>query len=150
MLTKNGRALLVINNNVSRPTSGKWRKNDGNYDFFSSGSSVSIMCSSMKLYVGTGTSEVKSSDYAMTNRNAGLTLLNRTGTNGDRQINPDNDFIGIFTATYKNDTNADISVSEVGLCSEAENWYVLMAREVLDAPIVIAPGETYTFSMYIG
>lgn len=150
MLTGNGKGLLVINDSNTRPTSGRWHRNTGDYDNFSSGSSVNIMIQRLALHVGTGTSAPDVSNIGLTNRGAGLTVINRTGTNVSQSIEPTADRIGVFTVTYKNNTESDITVTEVGLCSDVDSWYVLFARELLETPVTIAPGEAYTFTMYIG
>jgi hypothetical protein len=86
----------------------------------------------------------------MTDIDAGLTVLNRTreGSNGDYH----QDYIGIFNTTYRNDTENDIVISEVGIIGSKDSGTdaVLIARDVLATPVTIAPGEAYTFAMYIG
>ena len=62
---------------------------------------------------------------------------------------------GLFRVlqTVRNDTANDITIKEMGLasaaCSNSSPYnmlhYVLFTREVLDTPVTIHPGETYTF-----
>lgn len=130
------------------------QSNNGEYAFLNS-TQWSDTFATLALYAGTGNTPVTSSDYAITNPNAGLTVVMRTNTFNENNKNPDpsQDYIGIFTVTYRNDTESDITVSEMGLIGNFPNvsiWYVLAARELLETPITIAPGEAYTFTMYIG
>lgn len=62
---------------------------------------------------------------------------------------------GLFRTlqTVRNDTANAITIKELGLAAGACNssspynmlHYILFTREVLDAPVTIQPGETYTF-----
>lgn len=69
-----------------------------------------------------------------------------------------NEKIGAFQTTFKNMTNEDITVKEVGLMRDAydnkqrKNFHsqrtkVLFIRSVLNNPIIIKPGELYTFTL---
>lgn len=69
-----------------------------------------------------------------------------------------NERIGAFQATFKNMTNENKTVKEIGLMRDAfdnaqgENFRsqrtkVLLVRSILDNPIIIKPGELYTFTL---
>ena len=69
-----------------------------------------------------------------------------------------NEKIGAFQATFKNNTNKDITVKEVGLMRDtydnnqgdnfrSQRTKVLFIRNVLDNPIIIKPDEIYTFTL---
>ena len=69
-----------------------------------------------------------------------------------------NERIGAFQTTFKNVTNENITVKEIGLMRDAfdnkksgsfrtERTKVLFIRNVLDNPIIIKPGELYTFTL---
>lgn len=52
--------------------------------------------------------------------------------------------------TYRNETGSNITVREIAVLSNPTqvsngNKYVMLIRKVLDTPITIAPGESYTF-----
>lgn len=156
MLTANGKALCKLNSMDQR--SGNTRitfLNTSNTETTRDGAapsnpgSISYFLNTLILCVGTGSNAPASSDYTMTDIDAGLTVLNRTreGSNGDYH----QDYIGIFNTTYRNDTENDIVISEVGIIGSKDSGTdaVLIARDVID-PITIAPGEAYTFTMYIG
>ena len=148
MLTKNGKTLFFINNTNSRVPSGTYYAQDwsGNY----SNGNYNLMKSFLErisLVVGNGTSLAKSTDYNMSMINT-LTVLNSTGSNYAHDYDCDSGYAAFFTKTFKNDTDSDITVTEVGLYANNNKDY-LFAREVID-PIVIHPQEIYTFSMYIG
>lgn len=153
MLTANGKALCKLNSYDQRSGSSRITfLNTSNTETTrvdaagSNPESVTYFLNTLKLCVGTGSDAPASSDYTMTNMDAGLTVLNRTreGSNGDYHQN----YIGIFNATYRNDTENDVTISEVGIVGTG-NDTILLAREVID-PVTIAPGEAYTFAMYIG
>lgn len=148
MLTRNGKAIFFINNTNSRVPSGNMQlqQSNGNY---SSGNYqfLARILERLTLVVGNGTTPAKSTDYNMNVINT-LTVLNSTGTNTAHDYDCDSGYAAFFTKTFKNDTDSDITVTEVGLyANNNANYY--FAREVID-PIVIHPQEIYTFSMYIG
>jgi hypothetical protein len=68
-----------------------------------------------------------------------------------------NERIGAFQTTFKNMTNEDKTVKEIGLMRDAFDRYdsdwskkrtkVLFVRNVLDNPVIIKPGELYTFTL---
>lgn len=69
-----------------------------------------------------------------------------------------NERIGAFQATFKNMTNENKTVKEIGLIRDAYDnkkassyqsvrTKVLFIRNVLDNPIIIKPGELYTFTL---
>lgn len=155
MLTRNGKCLCHLNNNLQRTTgsgniTGFYRSSDGTYEAQNASMYTSVM-SSLHVEAGIGTTPASSTDYAITNPNAGLTAVHRSNTLGS-DPNASQDYVGIFTATYRNNTESDITVNEVGLVgnpSGVSAWYVLAAREVIE-PVTIAPGEAYTFTMYVG
>jgi hypothetical protein len=68
------------------------------------------------------------------------------------------DRIGTFLTTFRNVTLANITVKEVGLVVQhswlqnGATWMsskTLLVRDVLESPVVIKPGELYTFSLTI-
>jgi len=61
----------------------------------------------------------------------------------------EDDFIGGFTATFYNVSQENKTVKEVGLMSFYNNNKLLMAREVLENPVIIKPQEGYTFNFVI-
>ena len=153
MLTKNGKMCCHLNTVEERSQGNgyyiEWVSSDGS-NIRTTG--VRGVLSSLVLSVGTGSDAPTSSDINITNKDAGLTVVNRSTTTGTTNPEYSQDYIGIFTVTYRNDTNSDVTVSESGLfgtLSGSGNGMALIARDVFD-PVTIAPGESYTFSMYIG
>lgn len=153
MLTRMGKMCCHLNNVEERSQGSgyyiNWIASD-NSAIRTTG--LASVLSSLVLSVGTGSDAPASTDINITNRDAGLTVVNRSSTSGT--VNPayTQDYIGIFTVTYRNDTDSDVTVSESGLFGTATGdgmKSVLLARDVFD-PVTIAPGESYTFSMYIG
>ena len=68
------------------------------------------------------------------------------------------DRIGTFLTTFRNVTLANITVKEVGLVVQyswiqnSTTWMsskILLVRDVLESPVIIKPGELYTFSLTI-
>lgn len=66
------------------------------------------------------------------------------------------DKIGTFLTTFRNVTLTNITVKEIGLIipytNTTNNLFVskiLLVRDVLENPVIIKPGELYTFSLTI-
>lgn len=96
--------------------------------------------------IGFGDTAPTASDYKLADSNAldNPTLNFVSGTN----YRPTGKLIAL-TGTFQNNTTNAVTVKEVGLCSrngtQANN--VLLVREVLDTPIVMAPGEIRSFTI---
>lgn len=153
MLTKNGKMVCHINNTNNRLSDTTHGYNDQNTYCTLSISEFTAFLNSLYLAVGTGTSEPNASDYKITNADIGLTVINRTNTLNS-QGDAVQDYIAIFTTTYRNDTSEDIIATEVGILGTMPRYGSssggIIARDVFSTPVTIAPGESYTFSMYIG
>ena len=147
MLTANGKALCKFGNSYSRGST-TFMFTDGTTGARQTGGLTQVFAG-MKLYVGTGSATPASTDYALTNADAGLTVILKTGTNDGTAPSYLQDYIGIFSATYKNETGSDVTVSEVGIIGTSNSQDVLVARETF-APVTIEAGDSYTFTMYIG
>lgn len=99
---------------------------------------------------GSGTTPVTTDDYSITDVQ-GLTRITNSASYGNTY---DDDFIAAFSTTYKNSTNADITVNEFGALyydtyrDGFQHYYI--TRDVLEEPKVIHPGESYTFTAVIG
>ncbi len=152
MLLANGKALLRIPNNGSY---GQITMKDVNgTDIGYSGSYIQTFCATLQLYVGTGNNEPTANDYSITDIDAGLTTITYSGTNTTNNGDYHENYIGIFVKTYRNDTDEDITVSEVAIMGYAEypgnaRRKSIIARDVI-SPVTIKSGEAYTFTMYIG
>ena len=107
------------------------------------------------LVVGNGTTLETIDDYKIESKINSLTPL----SSSIAYSTIDNFDLSLFYAvnkTYKNNTTEKITVTEICLYTQGAYWNgnrgvlgdVLLAREVID-PIIIAPGETYTFSINI-
>lgn len=102
------------------------------------------------LDVGFEDTPVSESDYILADGNATsarLTVVARgknTATLGE--------ICNVYT-NFRNDGNTSVIVKEIGLygnptgsSSSGGNNTALLCRKVLDAPVTIAPGETYSFN----
>ena len=154
MLTANGKAVCKFNGYSDRTANNQSMtllNTNNSSSVVGAGSAFSNFMSSLIMVVGTSATEPTSHDYTITNQNAGLTVLNRTNTHSVGSYTQD--YIAIYTVTYRNNTENDITVSEAGIIGNdaggAGSPWFLLARDVFDS-VTIAPGETYTFSMYIG
>lgn len=88
-----------------------------------------------------------------------ITTLNQTNNVVNKQGWADSQtYEGILQVitTYQNTGSNNVTVSELGIITayNTSAWdnpaqAALVAREVLDSPVTIAPGETYAFSMTI-
>jgi hypothetical protein len=69
------------------------------------------------------------------------------------------DCIGTFLGTFRNVTLENITVKEIGLLIPYAGYWpngasmiinkILLVRDVLESPVIIKPGELYTFSLTI-
>jgi hypothetical protein len=152
MLLANGKACRRITNNGGI-NSVTMKDMDG-VDVTYNPAYFSTFCSSLQLYVGTGKDEPTVNDYSITDIDAGLTTVIYTGTNNTANASYTENYIGVFTKTYRNDTDEDVTVSEVAIMGYGEypgniRRKAIIARDVI-SPVTIKPGEAYTFTMYIG
>lgn len=104
---------------------------------------------SLRLRCGNNTTEPTVLDYEFTEIE-GLTM----STNNRVMATPGSfsqSIAGymVMTTTYQNNSGSDITVREVALTGAHSDSIVLFAREVLETPVVIPAGESYTFSMTI-
>lgn len=157
MLTNNGKAMLKINDTTSRSGSMYMKDTSGSTVTVSNGqnSAVSQIFQRAELVVGTGSNTPDAGDYSVTNMDAGLTMVTKSGTNDSESPSYEQGYIAIFSKTYRNDTADNVTISEVAIKTLAMDIYqspqfvLIIARDVID-PVTIAPGEAYTFTMYIG
>ena len=108
--------------------------------------------SGFHVIVGGGDTAPTSDDYDM----ADTSIL---GTNQLRSIKQGATFTmlnsAVVTTQWRNDSSSPIVVKEVGLaCKISPATYdksvnILVSRKVLDNPVTIQPGETYTFAYNI-
>lgn len=104
---------------------------------------------SLRLRCGNNTTKPTVLDYEFTEVE-GLTM----STNTRVMATPGNYSQSIaaymvMTTTYQNNSGSDITVREVALTGAYSSSIILFAREVLETPVVIPAGESYTFSMTI-
>lgn len=118
---------------------------------FSSSSSYYYCQPASFIFVGTGTTEAALTDYCLAEN---CTTL--TGTYAECTVS---DNVWNTARTFKNETDDDITITEMGLyfvrtgnSSSALTYVyskfppVLAARNVLSTPVTISSGETYTFT----
>lgn len=147
MLTANGKALLKWTGGGYSFPDFRFKSINGE-DFTTNSSTYATIRVNASLHVGTGSDTPTSADYHLTNKDANLTVIAQSSTINNSGVYSE-DYIAIFTKTYRNNTDSDVIVTEIGVESNDGTNYALMARDVFD-PVTIAPGEAYTFSMYIG
>ena len=106
------------------------------------------------LIVGNGTTPATINDIKIESQIKTLTPISSSVIYSNKDIDP-SIFYGV-NKTYKNNTSESITITEICLYTQMPYvgdgrtlWAkVLLAREVID-PIIMAPGETYTFSINI-
>lgn len=107
-----------------------------------------------KITLGSGDTAPTIDDYEMDSVLNNLTLITEVTKGYGKESGESEDYgdpIVTNTATYRNDTNANIEVKEIGLIFN-DTWYnrwFLIYREVLDTPVVIEPNHTKAFSVTI-
>lgn len=103
------------------------------------------------LDVGFGDTPETINDYSLENPNYisnTLTFLNsQIISKGDREIYN-------MVALFRNDTGSNVTVKEIGYYATMANtsspsYNALLSRKVLNNPITIAPGESYSFNYII-
>lgn len=102
----------------------------------------------LEVHIGTGTTAVTGSDHTLVNEiDSGVERIGSTSNSMET---------GVMTRkrTISNISTSDITIREIGLSglinynnSNAYATRVLIYREVLDEPIVLAPGESFTFAL---
>lgn len=107
--------------------------------------------------IGTGTTSPLVTDFKLEDENNLLTPMQISKVYYlDGKVSfEESSFLYSITKTYKNNTENNIIITEAGIFAFEGNGanpssvkYYLMDREVFD-PIVIKPGETYSFSITI-
>ena len=106
------------------------------------------------LIVGNGITPATINDIKIESQIKTLTPISSSVIYSNKDIDP-SIFYGV-NKTYKNNTSGSITITEI--CLYTQMLYVgagrtlwakvILAREVID-PIIMAPGETYTFSINI-
>lgn len=152
MLNKNGKALLKINNSYQRVSVNMMCVDGSAYLFGVSANLLGQFMESLRIYVGSGTTEPTLDDYNLENIDSRLSLVTKSGTNTSENASYEQNYIASFSATFMNKTEDDITISEIGLIGESSSYQkkAMIARDLLDEPRTIHPGKTYTFSMTIG
>lgn len=105
--------------------------------------------SGVTIVLGTGNTAPTKTDYALeSDITTTLTYLSGvTSPLGDGVI-------GSVTQNYQNNTSSAVTIREIGLLlGVAYQWqgggFVLVTRKVLDNPVTIQPGKTYSFNITI-
>jgi hypothetical protein len=90
--------------------------------------------------IGTGDTTESASDYCLDNF-VSLTFVSASASNVMGLTN--------LTMTYQNDTQASVTIKEVGLYLTMSGWQFLFARKVLSTPITIPVGQSRAFTVHI-
>lgn len=144
MITKNGKYLFAVMSNEYtqelKCMDDIWR-NNSKIEWFKY----------PLVIVGSGNTAPTTNDFCLSSRISSLTKTTSTAINPSQY----NSFMYSIQTTYKNNTNENITVKEVGIATsfinldDSPNAGILIVREVLDAPVVIKPQKSYTFSITI-
>lgn len=120
------------------------------------GNQIFCASSALRILVGNGTGDVTADDYTlnMIDTNV-LKPLSNTAKNGGNINNWTR--LSTVTTTFNNVSDADVTVTELGIAYQSgttsggvTTWTrVLLTRELLDTPVTIKPGESYTFTAVI-
>lgn len=98
------------------------------------------------ILFGTGTTPPSVDDFKLDSIIENIEIIN-TNIAGNSDI-------WLCSRTIRNNNNDVVRISEVGLYSAPANYNYnfryLLAREVLQEPVVMQPGEVYTFTFTIG
>ena len=95
------------------------------------------------LVIGTGTGTVSDDDYQLFKSTSGCTCVSASS-------NTSANFNKIYTATFQNNTSADITITETGIVAKSylyNNFFeVLLDHTLLDTPVIIPAGESRTIT----
>ncbi len=101
-----------------------------------------------RVQVGYSDSALNTDDFRVTTTwNNPPTLIASSATYNETLSN---DFIAVYSSTWKNNTNETIRVRELGVYfrSDETGSDVMIARELVNKDL--APGESYTFTVTVG
>ena len=143
MLTKNGKLCFGVANSSS--TSVNYKNTSGNIQQYSR-TNLLTGAGAKYIAVGTGIIPVTLDDYKLENINTDVTQISNVCT---FPTNYGDDYIAIVSTTYKNNTESDITITELGFII-TYNQKILMAREIIEPTIISANGGTKTFTIQIG
>ena len=115
-----------------------------------SDASLSHLRSMQSMKIGTGNTPAKKSDYVLEAPIDESLYTVAFVDNFSSDISSDEAYLSL-QATFTNTSNSTLTFSEVGVFASAyTNANVfLIAREVLDSPVSIAPGEAKTFILKV-
>ena len=99
------------------------------------------------LLIGAGATPPTIDDYKLESLISNYTVLAQTHTTfSDYSASA-----FIITRTIQNpDTTESLTIKEVGLFGGSNTQLYMIAREVLDEPVILQPGEKHAFTMTIG
>ena len=106
---------------------------------------LSTSATNMRSYlaIGTGTGTVSDNDYQLFNSTSDCTCVSASS-------NTSANFTKIYTATFQNNTSADITVTETGIIAKSflynDYFKVLLDHTLLDTPVIIPAGESRTIT----
>ena len=103
------------------------------------------------LLIGSGTTLATRNDITLESFLTSYQVVSQTC----QKFNDYGDTVYVVNRIVKNNTESSISISEIGLFVSDisyNNLYVnyMLSRETLNEPIVLAPGESHSFTMTIG
>lgn len=155
MLTKNGQSLFSpgLTSN-GQPNDRNIKTTDGSTKTtgsagYGTGKNIYNAINNINLIVGSGTTAATINDYSLESQVSSLTATSSSNS-GNRTPNYDDGYILSCSRTFKNNTANDVTINELGLVTYLQNiGNFLIAREVLPAPVTIAPNASYTFSIVI-
>lgn len=133
----------VINDYGIRAACGYTAANPNQYATLGYGSAF--------VAVGFGDTAESPDDYGLADGNYSNPLLSVSAYG--KNASAVGDILNLY-ANYRNNGNSNVTVREVGIIGNptgnsqatGSNNVCLLYRKVLDTPVVIAPGETYSFS----
>lgn len=152
MLTKNAKNIMLglmngwtgLNNYYVdlKKTDGTTTKTKPYASFFTNANASTLSTSYTNIIFGGGTTPETDLDYKLETQISGLTVHSFTLTeNISSNLEVGLDSLQ-YRASVSNNTNENISISEIGFIQNS----ILLYRKTFD-PITLAPGDTYTFAI---
>lgn len=148
MINKNGKITLVPFRTGEGYDERNVKNTEGNNVLVRNDPMYAANFNFSRVQVGYSDSALNTNDYRVaTAWNNPPTLIASSATYNETQ---ENDFIAVYSSTWKNNTTDTITVRELGVYfhTDETNTDVMIARELVNKDL--APGESYTFTVTVG
>ena len=148
MINKNGKILLVPYRTGEGYDARDVRNTQGSMVRVNNDPIYAANFYFSRVQVGYSDSALNTGDFGVTTSYNNPPTLIASDATYNKTL--ENDFIAVYSSTWKNNTVVTISVRELGVYfrSDETGSDVMIARELVNKDL--APGESYTFTVTVG